>query len=94
MDNHLSLGGLGMSLKSTIVDAYSVILEIALWLVIIFGAIVGYYVENNVFYHEGWFWGVALGALGGFIIDAIVFGGLALILDIRNTLKEIAQKIP
>jgi len=82
-----------MSLKSTITDAYSVILEITLWLVIIIGAIVGYYVENNVFYHDGWFYGVALGALGGFIIDAIIFGGLALILDIRNTLKEIAQKI-
>jgi hypothetical protein len=83
-----------MSLKSTIVDAYSVILEIVLWLVIIFGAIVGYYVQNNVLYKDGWFWGVALGALGGFIIDAIVFGGLALILDIRDTLKEIAKKNP
>jgi uncharacterized membrane protein required for colicin V production len=83
-----------MSLKSTIVDAYSVILEIVLWLVIIFGAIVGYYVENDVLYKDGWFLGVALGALGGFIIDAIVFGGLALILDIRDTLKEIAKRNP
>jgi hypothetical protein len=83
-----------MSLKSTIVGAYSVILEIVLWLVIIFGAIVGYYVENNVLYKDGWFWGVTLGALCGFIIDAIVFGGLALILDIRDTLKEIVKKTP
>jgi hypothetical protein len=82
-----------MSLKSTIVDAYSVILEIILWLVIILCAIAGYYVEKNVLYHDGWFWGVALGALAGFILDAIVFGTLALILDIRNTLKEIASKI-
>jgi len=82
-----------MSLKSTIIDAYSVILEIALWLVVILGAVIGYYVENNVFNVNGWFYGVALGALGGFLFDAIFFGGLALILDIRNTLKEIAQKI-
>jgi uncharacterized membrane protein required for colicin V production len=83
-----------MSLKSTIVNAYSIILEVVLWLGIIFGAIVGYYIENNVLYIDGWFWGVALGALGGFIIDAIFFGGLALILDIRDTLKEISKKTP
>ena len=82
-----------MSLKSIIVDAYSVILDIVLWLVIILCAIVGYYIENNVLYQDGWFLGVALGALGGFIIDAIVFGTFALILDIRDTLKEIARKI-
>jgi uncharacterized membrane protein required for colicin V production len=83
-----------MSLKSIIVDAYSVILEIVLWLVIIIGAIAGYYVEKNVLYIDGWFLGVVLGALGGFIIDAVVFGGLALLLDMRNTLKEIAKKNP
>ncbi|GHV03122.1 hypothetical protein FACS189485_05420 [Spirochaetia bacterium] len=82
-----------MSLKSTIVDAYSVILEIALWLIIILCAAAGYYIENEVIYHDGWFWGVVLGALGGFIIDALFFGTLALILDIRNTLKEIAGKM-
>jgi hypothetical protein len=76
-----------MSLKSFIVDTYSVILEIILWLIIILGASVGYYVENKVFNIDGWFYGVALGALVGFIFDAIFFGSLALILDIRNTLK-------
>jgi hypothetical protein len=85
---------IGMSLKSVIVDAYSIFLEIILWLVIIIGAITGYYVETQVLYHDEWFMGVGLGALGGFIIDVIFFGGLALILDVRNTLKEIDKKAP
>ncbi|GMO28763.1 MAG: hypothetical protein Ta2B_09690 [Termitinemataceae bacterium] len=82
-----------MSLKSTIVDAYSRILECVLWLVIVGCAVAGYYIENDVMYIDGWFWGVALGALGGFIIDAVIFGSLALILDIRDTLKSIDTKL-
>jgi hypothetical protein len=78
-----------MGLRKVVVNAYSIILEIVMWLMIIGGALFGAVLAYNYGMGQEY---VALcaagGAVGGFLLDVIVFGVLALVLDIRNILKD------
>ena len=68
-------------LSKIIVESFAKLVEISLWIVLLFGFIGGWTASG--------FWGALLGLLFAFILEVMLFGGLLVLEDIRKTVKRI-----
>jgi hypothetical protein len=73
--------------KNIVVNTLSGFIEVLMWLTLLGGAVVGFQAAR----FPGAIATTILGVIVAFIIDVIVFGVLAVILEIRNYLKTIAE---
>jgi len=71
-------------LSKIVVNMYSVLLEIGLWLILIAGAIVGWQAKGFI--------GAIGGIVGAAIFGAVFFGAFLVLDDIRNRVKVIENK--
>lgn len=83
-----------MGMKKWVVNSMSGALEFIMWVTFIGTAIAGAVIGYNFLFSTGLaFIGLLLGALVGFIFNVVVFGTISLLLEIRNYLKIISDKI-
>ncbi|WP_456413680.1 hypothetical protein [Oceanithermus profundus] len=68
-----------------VANAYEILIEIMMWVVLILGALQGYAVGPS-------FLGLVFGLLLALLFDVVVFGTLVILLEIRNDLRKIAQR--
>jgi len=71
-------------LSKIVVDLYSVLLEIGLWLVLLSGIIGGWQANG--------FFGAIVGFIVAAIFGAVFFGAFLVLADIRNRVKAIESK--
>ncbi len=71
-------------LTKIIVNAYSTLIEIALWLMLIAAVLVGWQLGEVT--------GVIIGLVIAFVLGAIIFGAFLVLVDIRETVRDIANK--
>ena len=71
-------------LSKIVVSMYSVLLEIGLWLVLLFGAIGGW--------QAGGFLGAIAGIISAAIFGAVFFGAFLVLDDIRDKVKAIESR--
>lgn len=68
-----------------VANAYEILIEITMWIVLILGALIGYKLGSS-------FLGFLLGLLLALLFDVVVFGTLVILLEIRNDLRGIARR--
>jgi len=73
-------------LSKLVVSIYRVLLEIALWLLLIAGFIGGWQADG--------FFTAILGLLGAAIFGAVFFGAFLVLNDIRDRVKAIEERRP
>jgi len=73
-----------MILQKLVGSIYSLFIEISLWAVPIICMVV-----SGIFM-EGFYW-VILGLIGGIVLDVILFGPIIIILNIRESLKNMEK---
>lgn len=71
-------------LTKIIVDAYSMLIEISLWLLLFIGFFGGWY--------AGGFLGAVAGLIIAFVFGAMFFGAFMILGDIRNLVRSIENK--
>ncbi|WP_178861611.1 hypothetical protein [Thiomicrorhabdus cannonii] len=71
-------------LSKLVVSLYSVLLEVALWLILLGGFITGW--------QSGGFFGAIGGLIGAAIFGAVIFGAFLVLNDIRQKVDSIASK--
>ena len=87
-----------MPLQKLVGNIYSVVLEVFLWLIPIFGAVFGYFAVEMLV--GGWrspngvqyFLGILVGIIAGLLLDVIALGPLVVLMNIRSSLKNIEAK--
>ncbi|WP_287370540.1 hypothetical protein [Oceanithermus sp.] len=67
-----------------VANAYEILIEIMMWVVLALGALQGYAVGQSVI-------GLVFGLLLALLFDIVVFGTLVILLEIRNDLKKLAH---
>lgn len=71
-------------LSKTIVSSYAVLIEIALWLSLLVGAVIGWNIAEVI--------GAIIGVVAIFVLSVAFFGGFLILEDIRRILRLIEQK--
>ncbi len=67
-----------------VANAYEILIEIMMWVVLALGALQGYAVGQSVIW-------LVFGLLLALLFDIVVFGTLVILLEIRNDLKKLAH---
>jgi hypothetical protein len=78
-------------MKKLVGNAMSVLLEIVLWLIPVACAVLGYIICGSLL-GLNYIIGIILGILVGFVLDIFIGGSFLLLMEIRNYVKEIAEK--
>ncbi len=68
-----------------VANAYEFLIEVAMWIVLVLGALQGYAVGQSLI-------GALFGLSLALIFDVVVFGTLVILLEIRNDLRKIARR--
>ncbi|WP_456409773.1 hypothetical protein [Oceanithermus sp.] len=71
-----------------VASSFETLIEVAMWLVLLIGAIQGYALGR------GSLIGALVGVVLALIFDVVVFGTLVVLLDIRNELKKLGRTPP
>lgn len=71
-------------LSKLIVTSYRILIEVAMWLMLVIGFIGGWAQKG--------FFGAIGGLIVAFIFCVVVFGAFLVILDIQNSVKAIEQR--
>ena len=71
-------------LSKLIVSSYGTLIEISLWLLLLFAVIAGWQTAD--------FMGAIIGLIGGFIFSTIFMGALLVLEDIRKNVKTIENR--
>ncbi|WP_457629375.1 hypothetical protein [Oceanithermus sp.] len=71
-----------------VASSFETLIEVAMWLVLLIGAIQGYALGR------GGLIGALVGVVLALIFDVVVFGTLVVLLDIRNELKKLGRTPP
>ena len=71
-------------LSKLVVNLYSVLLEVSLWLILLVGLVAGW--------EKGGFIGAVGGAIGAGVFGAVVFGAFLVLDDIRKKVKAIESR--
>ena len=71
-----------------VASSFETLIEVAMWLVLLIGAIQGYALG------QGSLIGALVGVVFALIFDVVVFGALVVLLDIRNELKKLGHTPP
>ena len=80
-------------LTRIIVTSYGAIVELALWGFLFGGTYLGYRLGSMFHDRNGEFVGIALGFIATFLIEAVVFGAVLILDDIRNVVRSIENLI-
>jgi len=76
-------------MKTLIGNMMSGVLEVVLWLNIVACIIIGYNIGNGMNHH--YFIGAIIGIIAGFVINVFEGGFFLLLMEIRNSVSEIAE---
>lgn len=80
-----------MFLTRLLSDCFTGIFELSAWIGLIVGGVVGYGFTAPKFPGAGWL-GAVIGVVIAFLIEVMLWGTIAMLIDVRNSLRDMSHR--